>query len=358
MPGHEANTVNVAKMCSAFAGLGHDVTLIAAANEGAGDLSERIRAHYALKFDIRVLPLAAYAHRPVAAAILGARIAKRIGADLVYTRAPHVALAACMAGLPTILELHTDIGAFSMIGRVAFRRVLAHPSLLGVVVISDALGVYLRQHFPMLQEGRICVAHDGADAHAPQPTRAPLARLAVGYVGHLYPGKGLEIIVPLAALCPWADFYVVGKHGQTTPDAPYNLRFAGVISHAAVPSTLAAFDVVLAPYQRNVIVADGRTDTARWMSPLKVFEYMAAGKAIVASDLAVLREILDQEETALLVAPDAPAEWAAALTRLRDDPPLRRALGLRAQERFLKRHTWQQRAAFILNTLPAKRRRF
>jgi glycosyltransferase involved in cell wall biosynthesis len=108
-------------------------------------------------------------------------------------------------------------------------------------------------------------------------------------------------------------------------------------------------DVMLAPYQRVVLVADGRTDAAPWMSPLKIFEYMAAGKPMLASDLPVIREILANGDTALLLPPDQPALWAEALCRLRDDRDLRHRLGQSAHRTFLKRHTWIQRARAILD---------
>lgn len=358
MPGPEANTVNVAKMCSAFASLGHDVTLIAAAGRDAhGDLGAHIRRFYDLQHPIKAASLPRGAERPALAALVGAAQARRLGADLVVTRAPHAALACCMAGLPTLLEVHADLAAFSRIGRLAFQRVLGHAKLLGVVVISDALAEILTRETPALA-GRLYVAHDGADVH--QHVAAPIAgaRLSVGYVGRLYAGRGADIIAAAAALCPWADFHIVGGTNDEMSKlvnvalAP-NLHCHGAVPHADVAARTAAFDVVVAPYQRSVIVADGRTDTARWMSPLKLFEYMAAGKAILASDLPSIRDILDDGETALLCTPDDAAVWAAALTRLRDDPNLRHRLGAAARAQLIAHYTWEKRAQRILDHFKA-----
>ena len=84
------------------------------------------------------------------------------------------------------------------------------------------------------------------------------------------------------------------------------------------------------------------------MSPLKIFEYMASAKAILCSDLPVLREVLEHERNALLLSPDQTAPWVAALRRLRADPAYAQALGMRAYEDFEMHYTWKQRAKRII----------
>jgi glycosyltransferase involved in cell wall biosynthesis len=351
MPGPEANTVNVAKMCNAFAANGCDVTLAALPGAPPAELERRVHEHYGLTapFTVRALPQTGA--RPAVAAVLGAAMARNAGADIVYTRAPHVAIAACVTGLSTILEVHTDIDAFSSLGRQAFARAVEHERLRNVVAISGALAERLRQRIARTPE-RVIVAHDGADQPTPTPV---LARdgFNVGFVGRLYRGKGLELIAELAPLCPWAVFHIVGGSADSAAQLlgaalPHNVVFHGHVPHAAVPQLIASFDVMLAPYQQRVTVADGRTNAAPWMSPLKIFEYMAAAKPMLISDLPVLREIVSDGETGLLLPPDDPAAWAGALERLQADPQLRQQLGARAGAVFLGRYTWTQRARHIL----------
>lgn len=81
---------------------------------------------------------------------------------------------------------------------------------------------------------------------------------------------------------------------------------------------------------------------------MKMFEYMAAGKAIVSSDLPVLREVLTHERNALLVPPDDVDAWATAVKRLIDDPELRRRLGETARADLLAHYTWEARAKKVL----------
>jgi glycosyltransferase involved in cell wall biosynthesis len=90
------------------------------------------------------------------------------------------------------------------------------------------------------------------------------------------------------------------------------------------------------------------------MSPLKIYEYMAMGKAIVVSDLPVLRECLTNNKDALLVDASDVGAWCRAIDRLRS-PILRADLGAAARAAFLRAHTWPQRAQAVVQDLPARR---
>lgn len=360
MPGPEANTVNVAKMCSAFAANGCDVTLAALPGAPSKALHQAIHDHYDLSenFDILALPRAA--SRPTLAATLGVAMAVRRQSDIFYTRAPHAALAACLTGLPTILEVHTDLGAFSQLGRAALTRAAQHPLLRAIVVISEPLAELLGAQLPQ-PRAPLVVAHDGADPAPPHP-QPRNERLTAGFVGRFYRGRGLDLIAKTAALCPWADFHIIGGDNAGAAQCaglpmPPNVTCHGAAPHRDVAKLMQHWDIALAPYQRSVIVADGKTDTAKWMSPLKVFEYMASGKTIFASDLPAIREILS-DQTAMLLPPDDPNAWAAALQEMRDDPAKRASLAERAEALFLAAHTWKARAGFILDRAGVSAPRF
>ena len=240
-----------------------------------------------------------------------------------------------------------------------FRR----PRFSLLIAISRALAEDYRARFPALAEREVLVAHDGADPAAPDSAGPPPAPLPgrpdaprLGYVGHLYPGKGMETVAALAGLLPECDVHAVGgmerdlAHWRARCAGLANLHLHGFVPHGQVPAMLARFDLLLAPPGARVSSARGR-EIGRWMSPLKVFEYMAAGKPILASDVPALREILRDGDTALLLPPDEPEAWAAAARALLRDRERAAALGARARAALLSEYTWDVRAARVLERL-------
>jgi len=102
----------------------------------------------------------------------------------------------------------------------------------------------------------------------------------------------------------------------------------------------------LMPYQKAVLHRQKKRETASYMSPLKAFEYMAAGKPIVASRLKVIGEVLEDRRNALLVPPDSVTEWAGAIQMLKDNEPLSRAIGERAHN-DVQKYSWDERVKKI-----------
>jgi glycosyltransferase involved in cell wall biosynthesis len=119
----------------------------------------------------------------------------------------------------------------------------------------------------------------------------------------------------------------------------------GLVPHDQMPAYLAACDVLLSPHGRQ---ADGGEFFG---SPTKLYEYMAAGQAIVASAVGQIGEVLEDEATALLVPPDDPEALCGAILRLVDDPALRRRLGVAARARAEREHTWRRNAERVLDAV-------
>jgi glycosyltransferase involved in cell wall biosynthesis len=121
--------------------------------------------------------------------------------------------------------------------------------------------------------------------------------------------------------------------------------FAGVVPHSQVPAYLDASDILVSPH---VPMPDGRPFFG---SPTKLFEYMAMGKAIVASDLDQIGRVLRHQETAWLVPPGDSKQLAAAIQLLASQPATRKRLANAAREAALAHHTWSQNAARLLARL-------
>jgi glycosyltransferase involved in cell wall biosynthesis len=234
---------------------------------------------------------------------------------------------------------------------------VANPNFKRLVVVCDALRrMYLESHD--ISDELIVVAPNGANPIPPSGTPLPdlgPAGMHAGYIGSLYEGRGVDIINGMAERCPEVHFHLIGGNPDQVEDWRQKLRdldnitFHGFMPYAEAAAYRQAFDVLLAPYQREVSVgAHGQAEASRYMCPIKLFEYMATGKAIICSDLPVLHEILEDGRTTLFCPPNDIDAWAAAVDRLRRDPLLRETIGEQARTKFLNKHTWRKRAEQVL----------
>jgi glycosyltransferase involved in cell wall biosynthesis len=203
---------------------------------------------------------------------------------------------------------------------------------------------------------RLRVEHDALDparfsglppkAEARRRLGLVLEEPLVVYTGGLMDWKGVDVLVAAARLLPRARFAIAGGQGadverlRAAAAGLANVRIDGFRPPEEVPLYLAAGDVAVVPNRSAPAIA------ARYTSPLKVFEAMAAGTPLVVSDLPALREILSPEQ-AVFVAADDPQALAEGIGRLLGDPPLRAriAAALRAGAEGI---TWDARAARIL----------
>ena len=297
-------------------------------------------------------------------ALLAARrLARARWPELVICRNLYAAyILGVLARRPLVFELH-DIE--TGIRGLLQRAVLKQPGIRFVSISHKLLEFVAQEHGVTVPRPQIL--HDAAPAGiTPLPWDRRRAQLqefvpaardnrdgVCGYIGHLYAGRGVEVIEALAERRPNVLFLVAGGHEaeiairQTRNRCP-NLMFLGHLPHDAALRLAKCVDVLLMPYQKSVSLGVGRYDTARWMSPMKMFEYMAAGVPIVSSDLPVLREVLSHDVNALLVPPDDVDAWGEAIDRLLSDTALSRRLASTAYSQYERQHTWEHRARALL----------
>ena len=360
VPSRRASSVQVMKMCAALAARGHEVTLLAKASDEPAARGTDVHAFYGVptSFEVAALP------RPkrkgggvVYAAAVAARIAnaRRNGA-LVYSRDLAAAGVAAAVGAPFLFEAHGV--AQVRWQRALLRRFAGSRACRGIVSISDAL------RRDLIDEGLVggdvphVVAHDACDAGFGRAPRAEVAAPPrIGYVGNLYRGRGVELVFELARRMPAHRFELVGGNdadlarvrGEGVPD---NVVLHGFVAPSKLGGFYDALDVLLLPHPKSgVRGATGGMDISRWTSPMKMFEYMASGVPLVASDLPVLGEVLADGVNALVAPAGDAAAWQAAIERLCRDGALRARLANAAQQDLRREHTWTARAERVMTGL-------
>lgn len=372
LPSRRANTVQVMKMAQAIAALGHTARVAVPELPARQPGWDELAHHYGLQrqFPVDWLP-ASRRWRRYDYGLRSLGWARGWGADLLYTRLPQAAAAASLAGMSTILEVH-DL-AQGLMGPALLRAFLRGRGARRLVCITQALAQDIeRLSRRALRAPFALVAPDGVDLerYTDLPSSSEARRLlnarnaslelpeqfTAGYSGHLYAGRGVELILQMAARLPQASFLLVGGETEDveglqreveSKELP-NVRWAGFVPNAELPLYQAACEVLLMPYQRRVAASSGG-DIARYLSPMKLFEYMACGRPILSADLPVLREVL-HEGNALLLPSEDPDAWVEAIKELQGEPRRCATLGEQAHQ-DAQRYTWEGRARLILEGL-------
>ena len=254
------------------------------------------------------------------------------------------------AALPDLVATATRPSARKL-QRLARREARVWREADGYVTITAALRAELeRRHGARAQ---LAVIPDGVRIEAVGVRRdedVDVPRVGdpiVAYAGHLYAWKGVDVLLEALAHVPKARGLIVGGHAQEPDLARLQARatglgigdrvtFTGMVEPSRVARFLRQADVLALPNPASAI-------STRFTSPLKLFEYMAAGRPIVASDLPSIREVLQDEVNALLVTPGNPAAMAAAIERLIGDPALSAGLADAALA-AAPAYSWDRRA--------------
>jgi glycosyltransferase involved in cell wall biosynthesis len=361
VPSRTANSVHIMKMCEALANNGAKVTLLVPNRfrefeGGARDIFDAYQVRPV--FAIKRLPWHRWRYNWVLFTLLSCLYALVRPGMVLYTRFAPCAMFAALTGRRCVFESHALLWERDSPKARLFVWLMKKRRISRLVVISEALKEAYTELWGVDRD-QILVAHDAAvDPILDGPKTRLGGRedaLKVGYVGHLYPGKGVEVIEAISKELPEFDFHVVGglerdiSHWQARIREP-NVHFHGFVPQAKLAGFYRAFDICLLPNRRNVSGypgESGRTiNIGEFTSPLKMFEYMSFAKAIVASDLNVLREVLN-EGNSVLVPPDDMPGWREAIRGLAA-PEKRGKIGARARADFLSHYTWNARAGAVL----------
>ena len=225
-----------------------------------------------------------------------------------------------------------------------------------VLAVSEEVARHV-EHYPSMRS-RLHVVPNGVDpARFPaglQPSypAANPATFTVGFVGTLKPWHGLNVLVEAFAAfhraVPNSRLLIVGdgpeRENLVSSAAAAGIleamHLTGAVPLEQIPGHLASMDVAVAPYPQQ---------DDFYFSPLKVYEYMAAGLPIVASRIGQVARLIRDEENGLLCHPGDPAALVAALERIRQEPTLGTRLGANAREAVLREHTWDAVVQRVLN---------
>ena len=374
MPSRRANTIQVAKMAQALKQLDHEVyVLVPTLSKAKADQINRefnwqdfarlygLHERFPVKWLVARPKLRRYDY-----GLAALRWAQRWEADLIYTRLPQCAALASATGFSVAYEVHDYPRGIA--NQFLLRTFMWGRGKRKLILITNALANDLTRGFGITHDQvEFVIASDGVDIERyenlpdPPQARRSLApkigyfpdRFTAGYSGHFYAGRGLQLLFELAVRQPNMNFLIVGGEDHAVEEARSqakeakldNLFLTGFVPNVELPLYQACCEVLLMPYQKQVAGSSGG-DIAPYLSPLKVFEYMACGRVIISSDLPVLREVLREDFAFLL--PSAQVDlWVDTLNKIAEFPELRKEMGGLAR-REAGKYSWQSRAMAIM----------
>lgn len=277
--------------------------------------------------------------------------------SLVYIRTNSFIEPLIRKQIPVLWECHETIEDNSSI-----IQYFTDKNLIGLVTLSsETANNYIRQGFP---PEKILIIHSAVDLADFAPHQSKLeARKKLGlnttskivvYSGHLYTFKGVSTILSTASSMPDVNFLLVGGWDEDVQRVREecqskgltNVTLTGHVQQSKLVTYLYAADVLILPTSRAWTLADST-------SPLKLFEYMAAKRAIVASSLPNVSTLLKDGHNALLVEPDEYLAFNSAISRIFENLDLADRL---SQNAFndVRGYTWDTRTEKILEFISSR----
>jgi len=363
IPSWTANSVQVMKVCQALTQIGNEVHLFV-----PGKITTPwtdLRLHYGIQNEFPVYWLA---FRPLLKkldfVISALKLIKKLKLDLVYTRLIWAAVLASWMGLPVILEVHDR--PVGRMGPWLFKRFLKSQGTKRIVLITHALKAILEQEYHLqFKPGEIIIFPDGVDLERyTRKVDASSARAQLGledqftavYSGGFYEGRGLESLIELAIRFPEVRFLwvggkkdVVGNWQEKLEDSGVqNIQLTGFVPNEKLPLYQMAADILLMPYGK-VIAGSSGGNIADVSSPMKMFEYMAAGRVILTSDMPVLHEVLNETNAAFYISEDMQS-MERAFAALMQDEDTRHRLASQALI-DVEKYSWRARMLKIISSV-------
>jgi len=368
IPSRKANGVGVMNICSQFAKLDFDVELVIPSGQAKSAESllqgKTNWEFYSVprNFKITFHPCPFFLSFPRQLGYSAVAVLRKAfsGNSLFYSRHVEPAFFAALFGKISVFESHNYLKARqSPVYHLWLKTMQNRFKKTALIVTTQAAEKsYIQDGVP---EDKILVEPNAVNKKRfdiPKSietlklsAQIPVDRKTVGFCGHLYKGRGIEELLECAGYLKEVFFLIVGGEPEDINRnkklaknlSLTNVKFIGFVTQSKVPEYLLACDMLVMPYTKKTL-------THQYMSPMKMFEYLACGRPIVATDFSVIREVLKDRQNAVLVPPGSGHAIASGIKWLIDHPESAKRISKQAAKDALQ-HTWEMRAKRIAEWL-------
>ena len=268
--------------------------------------------------------------------------------SLIITRSFYCSFFLILMKKKHFLEIHTSISGLTnfIFLKLGF---LKSKYIIRVIFITKSLRNFYKKKF-----SRCLVLPDASeyrDFFPPKKIKKKVKNIL--YIGSFYKGRGIDLIFEIAKICKNYNFILIGNRSdlKTKKIHQNNIKIFNHIKYWKVPVKIKKSDMLLMPYNPHFVQINSNnksTETSRFMSPLKMFEYLASGIPLISSNIKVLREILIDNYNCVLVKNYNPSSWAEKITSLDKRYKLRDTLRKNALN-TVKKYSWHERVKKIKN---------
>ena len=304
IPSYNASSLQIIRMCDEFVNLNHDVQLIC---PDSSKIKTSIYNFYNLKNKFSIKELNRFKSFPLGLnfylfSFFSIYYSLKKKFDVYITRNFFTAFCLTLLRKKIIFEIHHDLNIEGRMIKIilSFFNFLNSKHIIKIVAISKAVkSLYVKEY--NVNSKKILILPSGTNIKLKFQIKNN-KKLRIGYLGSLNKEKSLDLILKIAKLDNKNTYHLYGNlENNFKPKKLKNLFINAYVPYMKIPKILYNLDILLLPYNRIAPVTGGVGNVIKYTSPLKLFDYIAAGKLVISSNLSVIKEILTHNKNSILI---------------------------------------------------------
>ena len=351
-PANIASSLQTIKMCEAFSSLKHDVTLICPATR---KFNQSINKFYNIKKKFKILRIKNFKKFPLGFkyylfSLISIIFSLKYKPDIYITRNFFTSFLLVVFNKKHILELHHDIKIESRIVQFLILKsnYLKSKKLIKFVAITTSIKNYFVKSFN-LDEKKFLVSPSGSSLEVKFKFNSN-QNLNIGYFGSVYKSRGTDIIINLSKIDKKNNYFIYGNlnNYKNLRHISGNLKLINFVPYKDLYKHISKMDLLLMPYLSKVTATGDVGDIINYTSPLKLFDYLSSGKVIMASNISVLKEIIDNNNAIFIKNFENIWSWKIEVDKIRNSKSKRLIIS-KNNYKLSKKFKLVARAKKILN---------
>ena len=329
-PSHLPSSLQIVKTCEYLTKLKNEVHLIL---PNTSKFKDTFQNFYNIKYNFKITKIKNYKKFPVGLNYYTYSIRSFLKVcfsnDLIISRNFFVIFLCSLINKKCVIELHHDIKTESRIVNFIYKRInIFNKKCLKIIAITQGVKKFYTKKFN-LKKNRIIILPSGTSLNLKYKNSLNIKKLKIGYFGSINYSKGINIIQKIAKMDQPNDYFIFGGTNDQISELRLkniskNLKLNSFQSYKRLPKLLLSMDVLLMPYLKNVTAAGNVSDISNFTSPLKLFDYMEAGKIIISSEILVLKEILKHKKNCIFVKNyNSAVSWLNEIKKIKNNIMMR-----------------------------------